>query len=114
MYASGKEALDSIYEKLQKQVKEEVQQELQLPKEEEKKEESTQIPSIPLTMREQQALKQIENLKQQPILIPATLRDDLVAIQRILEKNGKNPELLEEVKKDIEFFDTEVVKHVSE
>ena len=82
--------------------------------EEEKQEESTQIPSIPLTMREQQALKQIENLKQQPILIPATLRDDLVAMQHILEKNGKNPELLEEVKKDIEFFDTEVVKHVSE
>ena len=101
--------MDCIYTNLQEKVREEVALENQGRKTEVIVEEK--LPTL-LTPLEQQALSQMEQLQNQPIIVSASLRDDLVAIQKLLEANGKNPELLEKVKKDIEFFDTEVVKHI--
>ena len=72
-------------------------------------EESNSVPLVPMG---QHAMAQIQNIQNQPVMVYDSLRDDLVALQKILEANGKDPELLDKVKSDIEFFDKEVLKHV--
>ena len=95
------------------QVKEETEKE-EMEKEEEGKtgEMEGNNVQLPISTAEQQVLQQIQSIKEQPIPIPEKLRENLVNLQAILEKNGRNPELLEEVKKDIEFFDREVASRV--
>ena len=108
MYQSGKEALESIYRNIEEQVKKEVEKENQRIENETIKESS----SVPLAPLEQHTIAQIQNMQNQPVMVYDSLRDDLVALQNLLKANGKNPELLEKVESDIEFFDKEVLKHV--
>lgn len=111
VYESGKACLDAIYGELQKKAKEEVQAELEQRAKEKDEEETERKFAIPLSQREQSTIQQIKQIQSQPIPVSTSLRDDLVDLQNILEKNGKNPALLEKVKKDIEFFDTVVLNH---
>lgn len=96
---------------MQKKAKEEVQAELEQRAKEKGEEETEKKFAIPLSQREQSTIQQIKQIQSQPIPVSTSLRDDLVDLQNILEKNGKNPALLEKVKKDIEFFDTVVLNH---
>ena len=64
------------------------------------------------TQREMAIREQINSIGDTPIPISANLRNDLVDLIEILERNGNNSELLEKVKQDLEFFDNVVLKHV--
>lgn len=96
---------------MEKKAKEEVQVELQQRAKEEDEVKTERKFTLPLSEREQNTIQHIKEIQSQPIPVSTSLRDDLVALQTILEKNGKNPALLEKVKKDIEFFDTVVLNH---
>ena len=67
-----------------------------------------------LTPMEAEIQQRIKDISNKPFPVSASLRDDLVNLIRILEKNGKNPELLKKTKEDLVFFDTVVMKHAVE
>ena len=50
----------------------------------------------------------------QPFPVSASLRDDLVELIHILERNEGNDELLQKTKEDLEFFDQVVVHRAVE
>ena len=58
--------------------------------------------------------QRIKDIQNKPLPVSASLRDDLVELIQILEKNGKNPELLKKTKEDLAFFDTVVIKRAVE
>ena len=61
---------------------------------------------------EQEMARRVEEIQSKPIPISASIRSDMVRLIEILEKNGKNPELLRKAKEDLVFLDTVVSKHV--
>ena len=65
-----------------------------------------------MTPMEIEMNKRIKDIQGKPFPVSASLRNDLVDMIQILEKNGKNPELLKKTKEDLAFLDTVVIKHV--
>lgn len=56
----------------------------------------------------------LNTFENQPFPVSASLRDDLVELIHILERNGGNDELLQKTKEGLEFFDQVVVHRVVE
>lgn len=105
MFSSGEEAIRVLSDELYSAVKKEVASE-QKPQPT-----VTQTEKAPvLSPTEQQMLQSLEASRSKPLPIPNNLRETLVKLQSILEKNQKNPQLLETVKQDITFFDEVVAK----
>ena len=105
MFPNGKEAIRVITAEIE--AKEKKQSETP----EEKKETIPDLVPLPAPM-EQELARRVEEIRSKPIPISASIRSDMVRLIEILEKNGKNPELLQKAKEDLVFLDTVVAKHV--
>ena len=120
MFQSGEDALSTIEMEIEKAVKAGLEEEATsqcVDKDEDsrRKENSMNgeaLDELLTTQREKAIREQINSIGDAPIPISANLRNDLVDLIQILERNGNNSELLEEVKQDLEFFDNVVLKHV--
>ncbi|CBK25063.2 uncharacterized protein [Blastocystis hominis] len=64
------------------------------------------------SLSQQNASQVDSSALQKSLLIPLSLRDDLVRLAEILKENGRNPKLLKEVLEDIAFYDNVVAKKV--
>ena len=64
------------------------------------------------SLSQQNASQVDSSALQKSLLIPLSLRDDLVRLAKILKENGRNPKLLKEVLEDIAFYDNVVAKKV--
>ena len=106
MFPNGKEAIRVLTAEIEE--KEEKQSEIPS---EEKEEASPSSAALPTPM-EQEMARRVEEIRSKPIPISASIRSDMVRLIEILEKNGKNPELLQKAKEDLVFLDTVVSKHV--
>ena len=121
MFQSGEDALSTIGMEIEKAVKAEFDEEVvnqRSDKDEESRAEQNSVSrdvmsEVLTTQREKAIHEQINSIGDAPIPISANLRNDLVDLIQILERNGNNSELLEKVKQDLEFFDNVVLKHVA-
>lgn len=106
MFPNGKEAIRVLTAEIEAQEK----------KQSETPKEAKATPDlVPLpTPVEQELARRVEEIRSKPIPISASIRSDMVRLIEILEKNGKNPELLQKAKEDLVFLDTVVSKHVVE
>ena len=104
MFPNGKEAIRVLTAEIE--AKEKKQSET--PKEEEATPDLVALP----TPVEQELARRVEEIRSKPIPISASIHSDMVRLIEILEKNGKNPELLQKAKEDLVFLDTVVSKHV--
>ena len=105
MFPNGKEAIRVLTAELEAK-----EEQSEIPSEE-KKEASPSPTALPTPM-EQEMARRVEEIRSKPIPISASIRSDMVRLIEILEKNGKNPELLQKAKEDLVFLDTVVSKHV--
>ena len=120
MFQSGEDALSTIGMEIEKAVKEEFEEEMANQRSDKEEESRTEQNSVSqdvmsellTTQREKAIHEQINSIGDAPIPISANLRNDLVDLIHILERNGNNSGLLEKVKQDLEFFDNVVLKHV--
>ena len=118
MFQSGEDALSTIGMEIEKAVKAEFDEEVvnqRSDKDEESRAEQNSVSrdvmsEVLTTQREKAIHEQINSIGDAPIPISANLRNDLVDLIQILERNGNNSELLEKVKQDLEFFDNVVLK----
>jgi singapore isolate B (sub-type 7) whole genome shotgun sequence assembly, scaffold_8 len=106
VFPNGKEAIRVLTAEIEAQEK----------KQSETPKEAKATPDlVPLpTPVEQELARRVEEIRSKPIPISASIRSDMVRLIEILEKNGKNPELLQKAKEDLVFLDTVVSKHVVE
>ncbi|KAK8804031.1 hypothetical protein WA171_000124 [Blastocystis sp. BT1] len=110
IFNSGTEAIQTLTSEIEARIKGEVTKTTNpiQPQQEE-----IPIDSL-LTPMEMEMKQRIKDIQNQPFPVSASLRNDLVELIQILEKNGKNPELLKKTKEDLAFFDTVVVKRAVE